>query len=385
MFSLVSAQQNALGAGSSTTSYLYFHCNSPTTDDQEAAVPTTATMSRIEKIPLKCESLSMSVRGSSNIPEVAVPPAPSPLPPSSASKPSLPNTSGEVVPESLPFSPTNSVDSGRSTGAALWPSSKYFVFGGPGFSIGILDTSNESLQRLPVPVPTLNMIEAADATNFSKFEVTCLALAGECQVWAGTEVGSLHVFDLEPGPRLGSHGYSKLSAPMLCLRAESLVPGNSRAMSLPGNRGKHSSMRTEVLVGSTNNTLTVISGEANARGSLLNVAKCNRKVIQLGDSHVTDQQSDEDLGTGVNCICLVGGGPVEEMYWCGCGPCIVILRRNNWKVFRELDQSDELDPNQHVSMLECSEHGVWSSAHRSSAMLLWDTKTFTLKMKIPCL
>ena len=337
----------------------------------------------------------MNVRGSINIPEVAVPPSLSTLSsPPGSNKASLTTSTDtsigeEVAPEPLPspapFSPTNSEDSGRWTGTALWPSSKYFVYGGPGFSIGILDSTSGLLERLPVPVPTPDLLEAADAGNFSLSEVTCLALAGECQVWAGTEAGSLHVFDLQPGPRLLKHGYSKLPDPVLCLKTESLVPSN-RDVSIA--KGRRSHMKTEVLIGSENNTLTIISGEADERGSLRNVAKCPRKVIRLGPT--THQGGEEgERRTGVNCICLVspmqGGGAMEDSYWCACGPNIVILRRSNWKVVKRLDQSDGLEADECVSALETSENGVWSSVHRSSALLLWDTKEFSPKLKISCL
>lgn len=329
----------------------------------------------------------MNVRGSINIPEVAVPPSPSSLPPPSA-KTTLTSTAEELAADPLPFSPTptpfsptNSEDSGRWTGTALWPSSNYFVYGGPGFSIGILDSTSGLLERLPVPVPTLNLLEAADASNFSLSEVTCLALAGECQVWAGTEAGSLHVFNLEPGPRLSNHGYSKLPDPVLCLRTESLAV-TSRDISV--TRERRSPMKTEVLIGSRNNTLTIISGESDEMGGLRNVAKCPRKVIQLGHTY----EQDEDGCNGVSCICLVSphsGGSIEESYWCGCGPSIVVLRRSNRRVVKRLDQSDSLELGQCVSTLEASEHGVWSSMLGSSSMLLWDAKDFTIKLKISCL
>lgn len=333
-------------------------------------------MSRIERVPLKCEALSMKIRGSINIPEVAVPPSTEvPLTPSLEELPSEPP----------PFSPT-SEDSGRWTGTALWPSTKYFVYGSPGFSIGILDSTTGSLEQLPVPVPTLSFLEAADASNFSLSEVTTLSLAGECQVWAGTETGSLHVFDLTPGPRLSNHGYSKLPDPVLCLRTEPLVPGRDATLS---SKERLPLMRTEVLVGSSNNTLTVISGEADERGGLRNVARCPRKVLQLGRSF----EGDESKNNGVRCIALVSSlaGALEECYWCGCGPSIVILRRSNWKVLKVLDKFDGLasvdtsGDAMCVSQLEATEFGVWCSVLQSPTMLLWDAKDFTLKMKISCL
>lgn len=329
-------------------------------------------MSRIEKVSLKCESLSMRVRGSLSIPEA--------LP----SSPSVSRSTEEVPGET--FSPTDSVDSGRSTGTALWPSNKYFVYGGPGFSIGILDSTNGCLERLPVPVPTLSFLEAADASNFSLSEVTCLTLAGESQIWAGTEAGSLHVFDLSMqygAPRLMNHGYSKLPEAVSCLRAEQLSPAPGRAMSLL-SRERRSLVRTEVLVGSANNTLTVISGEADERGGLRNVAGCPRKVIHL-------QYGNEGVNCdGVHSIALVSpaAGHQEECYWCACGPSIVILRRSNWKILKVLDQLDVLPSageSGYVSHLEPTEYGVWCTVNLSPTVTLWDTKDCSPKLKISCM
>lgn len=330
----------------------------------------------------------MNVRGSINIPEVAIP-----VPPSSLSPPLATNISSSSIPEELPpepFSPTSSVDSGRWTGTALWPSSKYFVYGGPGFSIGIFDSTTGELNQLGVPVPTPNLLEAADANNFSVSEVTCLALAGECQVWAGSEMGSLHVFNLESGPHLSDHGYSKLPDTILCLRIGPLTPvtpSSRREGHRSLGREKRSPvLRGEVLVGSRNNTLTIISGEVDERGSLRNVAKCSRKVIQLGGKFLETEEEDSN---GVHCVSLVpaqGEGLAEESYWCGCGPSIVVLKRSNWKLHRRLGEQDGLGVGpQYVTALEVAEHGVWCSMRRSPAMLLWDATDFTLKMKISCL
>lgn len=322
-------------------------------------------MSRIEKVSLKCESLSMQIRGSLNIPEAT----------GSLPSPPTPSTEEEA------FSPT---DSGRSTGTFLYPSNKYFVHGGPGFSIGILDSTNGSLERLPIPVPTLSFLEAADASNFSLSEVTCLTMAGESQVWAGTEAGSLHVFDLSTefgAPRLLNHGYSKLPEAVSFLRAEQLSPG--RAMSLL-SRDRRSLVRTEVLVGLANNTLTVISGEGDERGGLRNVARCPRKVIHLRYGR------EESSCDGVHSIALASAvaGLLEECYWCGCGPSIVVLRRSNWKIQKVLEQSDGLPlecVSGYVSHLEPTEHGVWCSVNLSPTVTLWDTTDCSLKLKISCL
>ena len=334
------------------------------------------TTSRIVKVSLKCESVSMHVRGTINIPEVLSSPV---------------TLSEETAPEtSSAFSPTNSLlseDSGRCTGTTLWPSSKFFVYGGPGFSIGILDSTNGCLERLPIPVPTPtpSLLEAADASNFSLSEVTCLTLVGESQVWAGTEAGSLHVFDLSMQHgryRLSNHGYFKLPEALTCLKVEQLV----------GGRGRRSGLRTEVLVGSMNNTLTVISGEVDERGGLRNVEKCPRKVIQLGCRY--EEEEGEEVGgesgsvTGVHSIAMVSSqsGALEECYWCACGSYIVVLRRSNWAIFKLLKKCVDLSSSGGIiSHLETTDYGVWCSVQHSPSVTLWDVREVLPKLKRSCL
>lgn len=347
------------------------------------------SVSQLEKVLWKSEPVPMKVRGSLNIPEIAVPPKPLPL---------LDHTT--LIAEDPPatdqqaFSPTPSDDSGRSTGTALWPSSKYFVHGGPGFSIGILDSTSGTVERLPVPFPTLSLLDNLDATNnFSISEVTSMTLAGEAQLWAGTQAGSLHVFELSPGPRLTKHGYSKLPDPISCLRTDKQVASRDTLMCRKG-RTKIGLAKTEILVGSANGNLTVISGDADERGGLLHVNKCPRKVVQLGGG--------QDC-CSIQCISLVSMMSSEDCYWCGCGSRIIILHRSSWKVLAKLDamigfplpqDSPSSSPEDgggrngctglQVGHLEPTEYGVWSSMEHSPAMVLWDTRHFTPKLKISC-
>lgn len=324
-------------------------------------------MSQLEK---KSEAvLPMTVHGSINIPEAAVPPSTQSI-----------DAQRQIRREeaSTPFSPISD-DSGRWTSTSLWaPSSKYLIHGGPGFSIGILDSIAVTVERLPVPVPTPSMLEATDASNFSLSEVTSLALAGESQVWAGTETGSLHVFDLCPGPKLSNHGYSKLPDPITSIRTDQFPAPIIRDTSLNGKRPT-----TEVLVGSNNGNLTVISGESDRRGGLCKVAKCPRKVIPL----VTTEKGGN---SEIHCMVLVPTSLAkEECYWCGCGPNIVVLRRSTWQVVTKLDGSLGLPlhikAGLHVSALEATEHGVWSTLSKSSTITLWDPENLAQpKLKIPC-
>jgi len=349
---------------------------------------TICSLSHMEKVMWKSEPLHVKAKGIVNIPELTLSPKMFPFQENSAVNIS------EDSPEHEPLSPTPSIDSGRSTGTSLWPSSKYFVHGGPGFSIGILDSSTGTVDRLPIPFPTTlnDPMDAVD--NFSLSEVTCLTLVGEVQVWAGTESGSLHVLELTPGPRLSKHSYYKLPDPICCLRSDRQFP--SRYIGDGGGKLRSSVPKCEVWVGSANGTLTIISGEMDQRGSMLNINKCPRRLVHLGDGRSSCR---------VQCIALVSMMS-RESYWCGCGSRIIILHRSSWKVLARLNaMAGFMEPEENstfaglseseeeqaewaelqVCQLEPTEHGVWSSMEHSPAVVLWDTKFFTPKLKISCL
>ena len=335
-------------------------------------------MSRFEKICWGSSSIQMKVHGSINIPELT-------------SSPLSPCTSDPLCPQPLAdndhtslFSPTPSVDSGRSTGSVLGSSPKYLLHGGPGFSLGLLDSTLGTTKHLPVPLPSsFSLLDMATSDNFSLSEVLSAAFAGDAQVWVGTESGSLHVFDLTPDLRLGSHAFTKLPDPVSCIatRQPSIVDESLPVVN--GSLVRGARTRTEILVGSSNGNLTVIAGEADERGGLRNPLKCPRKVIQLGGF-------EEGGSLCVSSIALVTCSGVET-YWCACGASIVILRRSDWREMVRLDGcaglpllSDELSREIHISQLLVTEIGVWSSTSHSSTVLLWDTQTFSTKMKIIC-
>lgn len=280
------------------------------------------------------------------------------------------------------LSPTHSIDSGRSTGTVCGPSTKYFIHGGPGFSLGVLDSVDGSVNHLPIPVPIFPIMRNPDCDNFSLSQIVCMTISGECQVWAGTESGSLHVFDLTPGLRLSFHAYTKLPDPVTMITTGQPLE-RERSYIAREERQRH---RMEVLVGSPNGTLTIITGEANERGGLKNALKCPRKVIQLDNF-------GEIENTLVNTAVMVTSHGIDT-YWCGCGDKIVVLRRSDWKEVTRLDACDEDLPSlpedvqqtkgSYITQLVNSEHGVWSTVSQSSSMLLWDRSEFTPKLKITC-
>ena len=326
-------------------------------------------MSRFEKICWERSAIYMKVKGSINIPELTN---------SLSTYSDHPPTEDDFIVGA--FSPTTSIDSGRSTSSVLAPSTKYLVHGGPGFSLGLLDSTTGTTSHLPVPMPSLDV---AMSDNFSLSEVLSASFAGDAQLWAGTETGSLHVFDFTPELRLANHAFTKLPDPVSCI---STRRPNLMDESLPvvnGSLLRSPRIKTEVLVGSTNGNLTVIVGEANERGGLRYPLKCPRKVIQLGGFEQGGSQC-------VSSIVLVNGSG-GDTYWCACGASIVILRRSDWRVLGRLDGCaslprlpDELSQKVHISQLLATDVGVWSSISHSSTVLLWDCNTLNLKLQITC-
>lgn len=310
-------------------------------------------MSRLEKTGWQNESVPMSVLGSVNIPEL----------------------SGPALCDSLQeldyISPTLSVDSGRSTSTEMWPSHSYLLHGGPGFSVAVFDSSIGAVSRVPIPVPLSDPVDSSHR-HFSLSKITAMILAGESQVWAGTESGSLHVLDLTPEMRFSKHSYTNLPDPVSCLLSR---PGPS------SSKGERSNV--DIIIGSPNGNLTIISGERNERRGLKNSLKCPRKLIQLG-------VFEEGGSTSITCVTLVMCEGVE-VCWCGCGGSIVVLRCSDWREVARLNVCEDISPppddiasSVHVSGLLVTEGGVWSTLSHSSSLTLWDKERFTPKITITC-
>ena len=338
-------------------------------------------MSRFEKICWETSTIQMKVNGSINIPELSSPISPS-FAPDCEPITSQPTQADDDL--AGPFSPTLSIDSGRSTSDVLSPSPKYLLHGGPGFSLGLLDSTSGTTKHIPVPFPSLSpSLSRINFEDFSFSEVLSGAFAGDAQVWVGTGSGTLHVFDLTHEPRLSSHAFTKFSDPVSCIatRQPSVVDESLPVINGSAVRGVKT--KTEVLVGTSNGNLTILTGEANERGGLRNPLKCPRKVIQLGGF-------EEGGNFCIKSITMVVCSGMET-YWCACGASIVVVRRSDWREMVRLDGcaglpllSDELSREIHISQLLATEFGVWSATSHSSTVLLWDTINFSTKMKITC-
>ena len=305
-------------------------------------------MTKLESVNWGTQTVQMKIRGFLSVPD---------------------SLSSPTRLEPLSPSPTESPDSAfasRPSSLMFCSSHKHLIHGGPGFSIGILDSITGNVDHVPVPVPSLSNTENPSCDCFSFSEVSCMVVAGESQVWVGTEGGSLHVFDLTPTLRLSTHLYTNLTDPILCIATRQRAEGTNLQDS-----------RTEVLLGSPSGTVTIISREMDERGGLKNPLKGLRKLIQLGNG---------EEGCSVDCIVHVNCSG-NETYWCSCGKDIVILSRSNWKEIGRIDGtlSEQTQPycdGSHITHLVNSECGVWSCCSHSSTLLLWDTNEVEQKLKL---
>ena len=264
-------------------------------------------------------------------------------------------------------------------------SHKYLAYGGPSFSIAAIDSMTGSSDRIPIPMPNPTNMESVAYDDFSQAEVVSMAVVGTSQVWAATESGSLHIFDIamdlrskQPELRFVKHVYTNLNDSALCIVSQQLSIRSPAGESPERSLGN--APRVEVLLGSPHGNITIISGESDERGGLKNALKCPRKVVQLSNF--------EEEGSPVNCITQVRCSGVET-YWCGCGSGIVVLRQSDWKELTRLDGTHGRPsrPDRklaQIMQLLASECGVWSYTSYSSTISLWDTKDFVPKLHITC-
>lgn len=296
----------------------------------------------------------------------------------------------------LPLSPTDSVDSAIGQSPRLvGHSGKYLSYGGPGFSVASFDAVTGTLDRIPVPLP-LSCAEMAEFVAFSQSPVLCMSVVGETQVWAGTRAGSLHVFQLEPNLRFSSHAISLLDSPVLCIASRHSNSGVACSPCGTDGPGLHSTLRSlhiDVLLGSSNGAVTIISGQATPHGGLKdpsNGLRKPRKVLSLGniEARKEEEEGEEEGERNVNCIVAVHMTDGQEVFWCSYGRMVVIFNKDRWEEIGRLDASSKVQhtalKDSEIVQLVASEHGVWSVLSNSPTIALWDTVTLAPKLSIAC-
>ena len=300
--------------------------------------------------------------------------------------------------DAQPLSPTDSVDSAIGNSPRLvGHSGKYLSYGGPGFSVASFDAVTGAVDRIPVPLP-LSCAEMAEFVAFPQSPVLCMSVVGETQVWAGTRTGSLHIFELEPNLRFSSHAITLLDSPVLCIASRD---SSTAGACSPGDSGPdlHSALRSlhiDVLLGSSNGAVTVISGQATPNGGLKdpsNSLRKPRKVLSIGSIEVREEEEEEgeEAERNVNCIVAVHMTDGQEVFWCSYGRMVVIFSKDRWEEIGRLDGSLGHPKAQHAALKDSeivqlvpSEHGVWSALSNSPTISLWDTVTLAPKLTIAC-
>ena len=319
-------------------------------------------MARLEEAHLGRVSLPLDVAGAVAIPE-----------PSS----DVPAT----------FSPTSSLDS--AIGDSPRPagnSGKYIAYGGPGFSLACFDAVTGNAERIPVPLP-LSCAQLADCITFTQSRVLCAAVVGETQVWVGTETGSLHVFELSRHLRFSSHSVTTMDGSLLCI-ASQLPNTGSLVTSTEEEVGLQSALRDlriDILLGTSNGAVAIISGEAEPSGGLREPGSALRKPRKV--LYLSDREGEE--ARNVNCIAATQNAKGDEVFWCSYGKMIVVLSRDGWQELGRVDGSVGLSKSQsslseEIAQLVASEHGMWSALSLSSSVTLWDTELLTQKLTIAC-
>ena len=319
-------------------------------------------MARLESAHLGSVTVSMNVKGAVAVPE------PSTDPPST-------------------FSPTSSLDSAigdspRPAGS----SGKYLTYGGPGFSVASFNAQTGSVDRIPIPLP-LSYAELAECVAFPQSTVLCVSVVGETQVWVGTEAGSLHVFELGRNLRFSSHSVTTLDGSLLCIASRHPNVASSISEDA-GLQMALRSLRIDVLLGSSNGAVAIISGEAMPSGGLKEPSTAlrkPRKVLDLGEK----EERGREAGRRVNCIASIQTTEAE-VFWCSYGRSIVVIQREGWEETYRFDggiighSSDQVPQDLEIVKLLPSENGVWSALSHSSAITLWDTEQLAPKLTITC-
>jgi hypothetical protein len=291
-----------------------------------------------------------------------------------------------AIPESSSVaSPTESVDS--ALGDSPRPagnSGKYLSYGGPGFSVASFDAVTGSFDRIPVPLP-LRCGEMAGFVTFPQSPVLCMAVVGETQVWLGTKAGSLHVFELERSLRFSSHAITTLDSSILCITSHHWSTSDASSEEV-GLQSATRSLRTDVLIGTSNSAVSIVSGEANPHGGLHSPGSSlrrARKVLNLG-------RQEEGEGN-VSCIAAATMTSGVESFWCSCGRKIVVFRKDGWNEIARLDATLVHPKDEHTVLkdsesvqLVSSAPGIWSALSNSLTISLWDSDTWTPKLHITC-
>ena len=245
--------------------------------------------------------------------------------------------------------------------------SKLLALGGPNFTIALLSPESGEVERIPIP-----MMKSRDATmnpmGFATSSITCAHVVGDCQVWVGTDLGTLHLLDFCP-----------LSN---CLANHQLVDMKEKALCISSRLVKQSNGREEVeaVIGFPHGYLVVFTGPPNASGGLENLLTAQRQVVRL----IVPNSKQASSLSPVTSLLFLSPTLNSDTYWCLCGEKLIILDASTWQQVKEMTvtQPHPATSAQQTSVLIDSEVGVWCAVSSSPCVTLWDKLTYTLEAEV---
>lgn len=253
---------------------------------------------------------------------------------------------------------------------------RMLAFGGPGFSVGLVNPRTGETVR--VPVPATDNFSCDDPFKFTTSTIECVHAVGDYQIWVGTDQGTLHVFDFCPvSNRLANHCFVDLKESVTCITSRSI----SRQKASPQDGAEE---LVEIVVGSPHGYLVTFQGPVNVSGGLDKPLKVNRQVIRL----LPPNSLQASALSPVSSILFVDSRGTTSL-WCVCGDKIFILDAVTWRQLKMMDipkhdpGPDVLqDKNIFSSILLDSEVGIWCSASFSPIVTLWNKEDFSFETQI---
>ena len=249
------------------------------------------------------------------------------------------------------------------------------AFGGPGFSIALVNPCTGDTVR--VPIPATDRYSCDDPFGFTTSAIDCVHPVGENQLWLGTNQGTVHVFDFCPvSSRLSNHCFIDLKESITCI--------TSRTVKRMNGLEQHPQEEVEVVVGLPHGYLVTFNGPSNGSGGLDKLLEAKRQVIRL-----VPPNSPQALSFSPVSSVLFVELRERSTLWCICGDKLVILDAATWKQVKQMDIPTH-DKKQEVchqnsgfsTVLLNSEVGIWCSASFSPIVTLWNKEDFSLETQI---
>lgn len=244
---------------------------------------------------------------------------------------------------------------------------RLLALGGPNFSIALLAPETGEVERIPIPMMKEG-VATMNPMGFVTSSITCAHVVGDCQVWVGTEVGTLHVFDFCPlSHTLSNHQFVDMKEKALCITSRPVKRSSGRE-------------EVEAVVGFPHGYLVAFTGPPNASGGLENLLTAQRQVVRLIPPNSKHASS---LSPVTSLLCTSPRRNCDT-YWCLCGEKLIVLDAATWQQVKEMTvtQPHSASSFQQTSVLVDSEVGVWCAVSSSPCVTLWNKLTYTMEAEV---